>query len=182
MTRMTVTTDTATARAEIEALIGGRAVPDALAATVERYGDRPAYSDKADGRSEWRTFTWQQMYDAARDVAAALVSNHFAMLTSPAWEMQRAASAHAIRGTGQILQWLATDTADAWVVERRPDGATWRPGTQQADVTVFGPARSLLLTLTRRHALTEGDATEISIDGDTDLARHWIDNTAHVSG
>ena len=73
MTRMTVTTDTATARAEIEALIGGRTVPDALAATVERYGDRPAYSDKADGRSEWRTFTWQQMYDAARDVAAALV-------------------------------------------------------------------------------------------------------------
>jgi hypothetical protein len=82
-------------------------------------------------------------------IAAALISNHLAMLTSPAWEMQRPESAHAIRGTGQTLQWLATDTADdagAWIIERRPDEATWQPGTQQADVTVTGPARSLLLT------------------------------------
>ncbi len=70
---MSVTTDTAAARADVERVIEGRTVADALAATVERYGDRPAYSDKADGRAEWRTFTWQQMYDAARDVAAALV-------------------------------------------------------------------------------------------------------------
>ena len=107
------------------------------------------------------------------------------MLTSPTWEMQRPESAHAIRGTGQTLQWLATDTADdagAWFVERRPDGATWQPGTQQADVTVTGPARSLLLTLTRRLPLTDREATDISVDGDTDLAQHWLDNTAHVSG
>jgi predicted lipid carrier protein YhbT len=94
--------------------------------------------------------------------------------------MQRSESAHAIRGTGQTLQWLATDTADgagAWSVERRPDGATWQPGTQQADVTLTGPARSLLLTMTRRLPLTD-----LSVDGDTDLAQHWLDNTAHVSG
>jgi predicted lipid carrier protein YhbT len=107
------------------------------------------------------------------------------MLTSPTWEMQRSESAHAIRGTGQTLQWLATDTADdagAWFVERRPDGATWQPGTHQADVTVTGPARSLLLTLTRRLPLTDREATSISVAGDTDLAQHWLDNTAHVSG
>ena len=46
------------------------------------------------------------------DIAAALISNHLAMLTSPTWEMQR------------------------------PDGATWQTGTQQADVTVSGPASS----------------------------------------
>ena len=71
--------------------------------------------------------------DIDADIAAALISNHLAMLTSPTWEMQRSESAHAIRGTGQTLQWLATDTADdagAWFVERRPDGATWQPGTQ----------------------------------------------------
>jgi len=75
MARMSVTTDTATARADIEAVIEGRTVADALAATVETYGDRPAYSDKAvpTGEGGWRTFTWQQMYDAARDLAAALV-------------------------------------------------------------------------------------------------------------
>jgi uncharacterized protein (TIGR03083 family) len=60
-------------------------------------------------------------------IAAALVSSHLAMLTSPTWQMRRPESARAIRGTGQTLQWLATDTADdagAWFVERRPDGAT----------------------------------------------------------
>src|SRR6185312_14744945 len=75
--------------------------------------------------------------DIDADIAAALISNHLAMLTSPTWEMQRPESAHAIRGTGQTLQRLTTDTADdagAWFVERRPDGATWQSGTQQADV------------------------------------------------
>src|ERR1041384_1396467 len=123
--------------------------------------------------------------DIDAGIAAALISNHLAMLTSPAWEMQRSESAHAIRGTGQTLQWLATDTADdagAWFVERRPDGATWQPGTQQADVTVAGPARSLLLTLTRRLPLADRESTGINVDGDTDIAQHWLDNTAHVSG
>jgi uncharacterized protein (TIGR03083 family) len=125
--------------------------------------------------------------DIDAGIAAALISHHLAMLTSPTWEMQRPGSAHAIRGTGQTLQWLATDTADnagAWLVERRPDGATWQSGTQQADVTVTGPARSLLLILTRRLPLTgpEAASTGISVDGNTDLAQHWLDNTAHVSG
>ncbi|HZX02310.1 MAG TPA: hypothetical protein VFF46_05215, partial [Kribbella sp.] len=100
-------------------------------------------------------------------------------LTSPTWAMQRAESAHAVRGTGQTLQWLATD-AGAWFVERRPDGATWQPGTRAADVTVTGPAGSLLLALTRRIPLT--DAAGISVDGDVSLAHHWLSNTAHVSG
>ncbi|GAA2120401.1 maleylpyruvate isomerase family mycothiol-dependent enzyme [Actinomadura napierensis] len=123
--------------------------------------------------------------DIDADIAAALIGNHLAMLTSPTWEMQRSESAHAIRGTGQTLQWLATDTADdagAWFVERRPDGATWQPGARQADVTVTGPARSLLLALTRRLPLTDREATGISVDGDTGLVQHWLDNTAHVSG
>jgi uncharacterized protein (TIGR03083 family) len=122
--------------------------------------------------------------DVDAGIAAALISNHLAMLTSPTWRMQRAESAHAIRGTGQTLQWRATDTAEgagAWFVERRPDGATWQPGTRQADVTVTGPARSLLLILTRRLPLSDRETTNISVDGDTDLAQHWLDNTAHVS-
>ena len=79
--------------------------------------------------------------DIDADIAAALISNHLAMLTSPTWQMQRPESAQALTGTGQTLQWLATDTgddADAWFIERRADGATWKPGTQQADVTVSG--------------------------------------------
>ncbi|NIK58267.1 maleylpyruvate isomerase family mycothiol-dependent enzyme [Kribbella shirazensis] len=120
--------------------------------------------------------------DVDPDIAAALISNHLAMLTSPTWEMRRPESAHAIRGAGQTLQWLATDTAagaGAWFVERRPDRAAWRADTQQADVTVTGPAGSLLGALTRRFPLTE--APGIHVEGDTDLAHHWLDNTAHVA-
>src|SRR5262245_46479667 len=132
--------------------------------------DAPVFNAAGDERSGTRFWMSSMLneavvhgYDAANaadrpddidaDVAAALIGNHLAMLTSPTWAVQRSESAHAIRGTGQTLQWLATDTSDdsgAWFVERRPDGATLRPGTQQADVTVTGPARSLLLTMTRR--------------------------------
>jgi uncharacterized protein (TIGR03083 family) len=160
--------------------------------------DAPVFNPAADQRTGTRFWMSSMLneavvhgFDAANtakrpadidaDIAAALISNHLAMLTAPTWEMQRAESAHAIRGTGQTLQWLATDTTGAWFVERRPDGATWQAGTRQADVTVTGPARSLLLTMTRRLPLTDREATDISIDGDTDLAQHWLDNTSHVS-
>ncbi|MDP9116266.1 MAG: maleylpyruvate isomerase family mycothiol-dependent enzyme [Actinomycetota bacterium] len=164
--------------------------------------DAPVFNPAADDRSGtqfWMSSLLNEAvvhgFDAAKaagrpadidaDIAAALISNHLAMLTSATWEMQRPESAHALRGTGQSLQWLATDAADdagAWLVERRPDGATWQLGTREADVTVTGPARSLLLTLTRRLHLTDSEGTTISVDGDTDLVQHWLDNTAHVSG
>jgi uncharacterized protein (TIGR03083 family) len=161
--------------------------------------DAPVFNPAGDGRSGtrfWLSSILNEVvihgFDAANavdrpagieaDIASALISNHLAMLTAPTWEMQRSESARAIRGTGQTLQWLATDTAGAWLVKRRPDGATWQHETHPADVTVTGPARSLLLALTRRLALTDGKAADISIEGDTDLAQHWLDNTAHVSG
>ncbi|GIH03790.1 hypothetical protein Rhe02_18570 [Rhizocola hellebori] len=163
--------------------------------------DAPVFNPAADGRSGTRFWmptvlneTVVHGFDAAiaadrpadidPDIAAALISNHLAMLTSPTWQMQRPESAHAIRGTGQRLQWLATDTthdAGAWFVQRQPDGVTWQPATDQADVTVSGPAQSLLLILTRRLPLTDHEAVNVSIDGDIGLAQHWLDNTAHVS-
>ncbi|MBU2669357.1 maleylpyruvate isomerase family mycothiol-dependent enzyme [Actinoplanes bogorensis] len=109
------------------------------------------------------------------DVAAALITNHFRMLTSPTWAMQVPKSAEALRGSGQTLLWRATDSGDAWFVERGPDGATWQPGVRTADATVSGPAGSLLLILTRRLPLT-GET------GDVSVVRHWLDNTAHVAG
>ena len=164
--------------------------------------DAPVFNPASDERSGTRFWlssvlneTVLHGFDAANaadrpddidaDIAAALITNHFAMLTSPTWELQRPESANAIRGTGQTLQWLATDTpvdSGAWFVERRPDGASWQSETREADVTVTGPARSLLLILTRRLPLTDREATRINVDGDTDLALHWLDNTSHVSG
>ena len=58
----------------------------------------------------------------------------------------------------------------------------WHRGTRPADVTITGSARSLLLTLPRRAALGQPTVTDVSVDGDGDLAQHWLDNTAHVSG
>jgi hypothetical protein len=76
---------------------------------------------------------------------------------------------------------VATDGAGAWIVERRPDGATWKPGTQPADVTVTGPAQSLLLMLTRRLPFTDHGGADIHVEGDGDLVRHWLDHTAHIA-
>ncbi|GIG70899.1 maleylpyruvate isomerase family mycothiol-dependent enzyme [Phytomonospora endophytica] len=117
--------------------------------------------------------------DVEPDVAAALIDNHFKMLTSPTWEMQRPESAQAIRGTGQTLLWTATDTDAGWFVERHPEGAAWRPGTGDADATVSGPAGSLLLSLTRRIPLASNG---IEVFGDAGVVEHWIGNTAHDAG
>lgn len=158
--------------------------------------DAPVFNASGDHRSGTRFWLTSMLneavvhgYDAATaanrradidaEIAAALITNHLAMLTAPTWTLMRPDSAHALRGTGQTLQWQATDSPDAWLIERHPDGAAWHPGTHPADVTVTGPARSLLLTLTRRIPLTNADTTTA---GDTALAQHWLDNTEHVSG
>lgn len=125
-------------------------------------------------------------YDLDADVAADLITNHLAMLTSPTWAAQRPDSAAAMRGTSETLHWHATDEpslgdSGEWHIERHPDGVRWQPGHDTADVTVNGQAKSLLLVLTRRLPLTGGHADHVTIDGDVDLARHWIQHTAHVS-
>ncbi|MEU8227874.1 maleylpyruvate isomerase family mycothiol-dependent enzyme [Kribbella sp. NPDC048915] len=117
--------------------------------------------------------------DVDADIAAALISNHLAMLTSPTWEMLRTESAHAIRGTGQRLQLVAGDCA--WFIERLPDGAVWRTGRHEADVTVTGPAGPMFQTLVRRLPLDDAEAAGLTIEGDAALVRHWLDNTAHVA-
>jgi uncharacterized protein (TIGR03083 family) len=161
--------------------------------------DAPVFNAAADGRTGtqfWMTSMLNESVvhgaDAANaagrpvtidaDVAAALITNHLAMLTSPTWEFARPESSQAIRGTGETLQWQATDTPAAWFVERRPDGATWQLTKQQADVTVTGPAQSLLLTLTRRIPFTDRATANVTVEGDLTLAQHWLDQTAHVAG
>ncbi|UGT44208.1 maleylpyruvate isomerase family mycothiol-dependent enzyme [Nocardia yamanashiensis] len=164
--------------------------------------DTPVFNPAADERSGTRFWLSSLLneavvhgFDAAAaanratdidaGIAAALVTNHLAMLTSPTWEMQRPASAHALRGTGQTLQWRAIDIGDdtgAWFIERRPDKPAWQHAIRPADVTVSGPAQSLLLILTRRLPLPAQQVGGIEINGDIDLARHWLDHTAHVSG
>jgi hypothetical protein len=108
------------------------------------------------------------------------------MLTSPTWATLRSESADALRGDGQTLLWHATDlsTTDGtgdWLIERQPDGARWDLRTAPADVTINGPARTLLLVLTRRIELTDQQAPGVTIEGDSDLVRHWVEHSAHVA-
>ncbi len=162
--------------------------------------DAPVWNAAGDGRSGTRFWLASMVnesvvhgFDGAvaagrpvevePSVAAALIGNHLAMLTSPTWAAQRPESAGAIRGSGETLLWRATDvTGDegAWLVERGPDGATWRLGAAPADVTVGGPAGALLQVLTRRLPLDEAGPA-IAVDGDAALARHWLASTAHVA-
>lgn len=123
-----------------------------------------------------------QEYDVDADVAADLITNHLAMLSSPTWAVQRPQSANALRGAGETLHWHATDHPGLgdWFVERGPDGARWEARSGEADVSVNGPAGSLLLVLTRRRRLTD-EADRVSVDGDVDLVRHWVEHSAHVA-
>jgi long-chain acyl-CoA synthetase len=70
---MSVMTSTLDQRQAILDSLAGVTVLDALTATAARYGDQPAYSDRADGRDTWRTLTWSEVRDTARALAAALV-------------------------------------------------------------------------------------------------------------
>ncbi|GAB3448210.1 maleylpyruvate isomerase family mycothiol-dependent enzyme [Actinophytocola sediminis] len=119
-------------------------------------------------------------YTTDADVAADLITNHLTMLTSPTWAAQRPESTAAMRGTGQTLRFHATDEPSVgdWHIVRHPDGARWQHGGGTAEVTVHGPAASLLFILTRRLPLT-GD--HVTVDGDVELARHWVEHTAHVA-
>jgi uncharacterized protein (TIGR03083 family) len=122
--------------------------------------------------------------DVDADIAADLITNHLAMLTSPTWAAQRPESASALRGSGETLRWHATDgpggEAGEWFIDRGPDGASWQARSGEADVSVSGPAKSLLLILTRRRRLTD-EADRVTVDGDLELVRHWIENSAHIA-
>ncbi len=67
-------------RREIEQVVEGRTVLDAMTRTVATHGDRPAYSDQvASGTSTptgaWRTLTWSELHETACAVAATLVAH-----------------------------------------------------------------------------------------------------------
>ncbi len=78
-----------------------------------------------------------------------------------------------LRGTGQILQFHATDSGHHWLVSRRPDRVHWTHGQGNADVDLRGAAFDLLLVLYRRAPL---DTVEVR--GNEPLIIHWIDHSA----
>ncbi len=61
-------------RAEIERQAAGRTFCDVLAATAERHGSLPAYSDTWTTPGDWRTITWGQTRELALQVAAGFIA------------------------------------------------------------------------------------------------------------
>ncbi|TDD95844.1 AMP-dependent synthetase/ligase [Actinomadura rubrisoli] len=59
-------------RAELDRAVEGRTICTTLAATAERHGGRPAYSDRIDG--EWRTLTWADTRTRALETAAGFAA------------------------------------------------------------------------------------------------------------
>lgn len=66
-------TDVLAERSRIQGLIADQTLIDSLAATAEKYGDQPAYSDRHHVSEGWRTLTWAETRQTALDVAAGLV-------------------------------------------------------------------------------------------------------------
>lgn len=176
----------------------------AAAAGVDAGADAPVWNPSGDGRSGTRFWlprvlaetiihradaavTANVPYELDAAFAAGAISDHLAMMTSAGWAAQRPESAEALRGNGQRLLLQATDEpslgeAGEWLIERGTDAATWQQGSGAADVTVRGPAASLLLTLTRRRSIAAGLEDDLKVSGDLDLLTHWVDNTAHQAG
>jgi hypothetical protein len=67
---------------------------------------------------------------------------------------------------------------NTWTVLGSPSGVQWRGRPTSADLTLSGPATSLLLALLRRRSAED---TGISMQGDTALWRSWLALT-HCDG
>jgi uncharacterized protein (TIGR03083 family) len=166
--------------------------------------DAPVWNPAGDGRSGTRFWLRRTLcetiihradaaatagvaYHLDAELAADAITDHLAMMTSQGWAAQRPDSAEALRGSGQTLYLHAGDepslgTAGEWFIERRAEGATWQHRSAAADVTVRGPATSLLLVLTRRRSISAGLDDGLDVSGDLDLLTHWVEHTAHQAG
>ena len=174
------------------------------AACLDAGADAPVWNPAGDGRSGTRFWLRRILcetiihradaasaagvaYQLDAELAADAITDHLAMMTSPAWAAQRPDSAGALRGSGQTLHLHAGDEpglgeAGEWFVERGAEGATWQHGHGDADVTVRGPATTLLLVLTRRRSIPSARDDGLQTSGDLDLLTHWVDHTAHQAG
>jgi uncharacterized protein (TIGR03083 family) len=111
----------------------------------------------------------------APDVAADAIDEWFTVITEPGmggpdWRPQalpRGRSLH-VHATG------GPDGAGEWLVSHEAAGVVARPGHGTADVALTGPAREVLLVLSRR--LPPGDPA-VTVHGDAALLGQWLAGT-----
>ena len=83
-----------------------------------------------------------------------------------------------LHGHGQTLHFHATDpnlgAAGEWLARRIPAGVEWEHRHGPGDVVVRGPARDLLLVLSRRADLGHSG---LEVSGDQRLLAHWLEHS-----
>jgi uncharacterized protein (TIGR03083 family) len=89
-----------------------------------------------------------------------------------------AANVTELRGNGESLQCLATDTGDTWLIELQPDRFTWSHGSAaqaQVSVTLRGTAPDLYLLLWRRCPV---ENARFELAGEASVLKRWLDKSA----
>ncbi|WP_026404521.1 maleylpyruvate isomerase family mycothiol-dependent enzyme [Actinomadura rifamycini] len=121
------------------------------------------------------TITAGTPFAIAPDLAADELTETFGLLTAPA-------AAHLkpelgeLRGSGETLCLRADEpSVPGWLITRTPDAAVVEYETRDADMTIAGPVRDLMLVFARR--LSPDDAA-VKITGDRALLDHWLEHTA----
>ncbi|WP_207394016.1 maleylpyruvate isomerase family mycothiol-dependent enzyme [Actinomadura formosensis] len=120
-------------------------------------------------------FTAGVPFTPAPDLAADAITEFLGLLTRASATAYKPELAE-LRGTGQTLCLRpAEPTLPGWLITRTPAGPSWRDEAGDADVTVTGPVRDLLLVFARRLTPDEAD---VKTTGDASLVRHWLAHTA----
>ncbi|AEW93780.1 MULTISPECIES: maleylpyruvate isomerase family mycothiol-dependent enzyme [Streptomycetaceae] len=120
----------------------------------------------------------QRPYDAPAELAADAIDEWLELMASESALRFRPQLAE-LRGDGERLHLHATDAPAQlnaeWVVERTPQGITWRREHAKGDVALRAPLTDLFLAFHRRLPL---DHERLEIIGDRALLDHWLEHTA----
>lgn len=116
-------------------------------------------------------------FAVAPDLAADAISEFLGLLANAATALYKPEMAE-LRGNGETIL-VAPAEADlpGWLITRAPDGlACGAPaGAAEADVTLAGAVRDLLLVLARR---LDPERAEVTVAGDRSVLDHWIAHTS----
>ena len=114
-------------------------------------------------------------FTVAPDLAGDAVTEFLELLTRGSAADYKPELAE-LRGTGETLCLRPAEPAlPGWLITRTPDGPAWETEAGDADMTVSGPVRDLLLVFARR---LPADGAEVEVTGDAALLEHWLARTA----
>ncbi|CNF31754.1 uncharacterized Actinobacterial protein [Mycobacterium tuberculosis] len=115
-------------------------------------------------------------FAVAPDLAGDVITEFLGLLTSATAAAHKPELAE-LRGSGETLCLRPDEPSlDGWLITRTPEGPVWEHGAPDADLTVSGPVRDLLLVFARR--LAPAGAARVKVAGDASLLDHWLARTA----